>query len=253
MNPDEYQVMRSAEEWHWWYRGLRSLLSRRLSCAVTGPVGHILDAGCGTGANLRLFRHHFHRARLTGVDLSSAALELIPPADNQHLILGDLNHLPLPDASVDLVFAGNVLSHRAVSPPHALGHFLRVLRPGGVLLLNVPAFDCLRGEHDEAVHDTRRFLPREIGRLLAGAGFEQADCRFWNSLLFPAAWLRRLASRSSGRHGPLARSDLPPGPGLLNGPLSLWLGWETSLASRLYLPFGTSLFASAYKPLADKN
>ena len=78
MNPGEYAVMAQVEARHWWYRGLRDVLERTLGRPHLALPEHpaVLDAGCGTGENLRLLRDLLDPSYLGGFDLSEEALAI---------------------------------------------------------------------------------------------------------------------------------------------------------------------------------
>lgn len=249
MNRAEYDTMQAVEETHWWYRGLRSMLGQALKQLNLRGAPTILDAGCGTGANLRLMRRLVPQAHFIALDLSPTALQFIESDGNITVLSGDANALPLADASVDVIFAGDLLGQRGVVCAATLGHFFRVLKPGGALLINAPAFEWLRGEHDLAVHVDKRFAPGELAALLRQIGFENVNERFWNLGLLAPMLIRRRLSRRSQRPAP--RSDLTLTPAWLNHALARWLEPETKLAHCLRLPLGSSLFVVAHKPPAN--
>jgi hypothetical protein len=121
------------------------------------------------------------------------------------------------------------------------------LKPGGRLLVQVPAFDWLRGEHDAAVWTKRRYRRSEITKLLTGAGFATRRSGYRNALLFPAAAIMRLVKRGKSfgsREG--ARSDVRAVPRPVNALLSGILSLERRL--RFALPFGLSVFCVGEKP-----
>jgi SAM-dependent methyltransferase len=124
----------------------------------------------------------------------------------------------------------------------------RVLRPGGLLIVQVPAFESLRGGHDAAVWTKRRYRRGEVARLLSGAGLSLRRSSYRNALLFPLAAVVRLVGRR--RHTPResARSDVRPVPRVLNGLLSGVLAVERVF--RRGFPFGLSVFGVAEKPAA---
>lgn len=221
----------------------------------TGPrlTKHVLDAGCGTGANLRLLSSLYPEAILTGVDLSPTALELVPHVANLRLLQGDVNRLDLPDSSQDLVLSADVLCHKDAIPAQALSQFCRVLRPGGHLFLNLPAHAWLEGEHGEAVQNVRRFTRSDARKLLESNAFSMVLCRHWNCALLPVLWLRRGVSRVAQNRRGEARSDLAASDGLATPPLALWMELETRVASALPLPFGSSLFIVARKSLHNNT
>ncbi|HLN57412.1 MAG TPA: methyltransferase domain-containing protein, partial [Thermoanaerobaculia bacterium] len=157
------------------------------------------------------------------------------------------SELPFPDGVFDLVTSIDVLCHRGVDVPRALAEAHRCLRSRGLLLLQVPAFDFLRGEHDEAVWTNKRYRKGEIESLLSAAGFRLRRSFYRNSILFPAAALRRLLRRRlpTGRE---ARSDVAPEPRPLGLLFSALLGFERGLRGIGFsFPFGLSVFCLAEK------
>ncbi|MBM4362909.1 MAG: class I SAM-dependent methyltransferase, partial [Deltaproteobacteria bacterium] len=148
--------------------------------------------------------------------------------------------LPFADASFDAVVSLDVICLDGVDERRALAELRRVLRPGGLLILNLPAFESLRGEHDRAVRIRHRFRTGETSRLLQGNGFVPRRVRYWNTLLFPAVWLVR-RFRSHGE----STSDLAPLPGPLNLALRLVLGIEATLFALVPAPVGSSVLAVA--------
>src|SRR5207248_8255591 len=145
--------MRAVEDTHWWYLGMRAIASDLLASLPLPPAPLILDAGCGTGGNAALLERH---GWLVGVDLSDLALDLAAGRGHRPLARASVTALPFPDQTFDLVTSFEVLYHRAVGDDvAALGELRRVLRPGGHLLLRLPALDWLRGAHDAAVHTER--------------------------------------------------------------------------------------------------
>lgn len=238
--------MRSAERGFWWYAGLRQMLRLAVAAADLGPTPRVLDAGCGTGGNLRLLRELRPGARLTGLDFSSRALDELEPGLCERIVRADLNDAPDLGGAFDLIVCCDVLSHRGLDWRAALRYFERSLRPGGRLLLNVPAFPWLRGSHDAAVRVEHRFRQIELAKALATAGFGDVDLRYWNAALLPVVFAVRRWSllRSGGR---IVGSDLPAKAEPSSAGLRRWVEWEARWAFRRRLPFGTSLFACAVK------
>jgi SAM-dependent methyltransferase len=245
VNREEYARMYDAEERQWWYAGMRALsfalLERHWPPASAGGARpRLLDAGCGTGNNLR---HLAAWGRPVGVDLSDEALRFCRER-GVAAAGGSLMALPLADESVDCVTSFDVIYHRWVTDDAAaVREMARVLRRGGLLLVRVPALRALWGAHDEAVHSRHRYTARELRALLEGQGLVVVRLTYGNSLLFPLVAARRTLDRLTGRHG----SDV----GFLPAPLE-WafrnvLRAEAALLRRLSLPLGTSLFALARK------
>lgn len=238
MEASEYDNMRAAESTHWWYRGLRALVKDSLP----ENAMRVLDAGCGTGGQLAELgvRQGF------GIDAAPEALAHCRARGLHRIAQASVSALPFPDACFDAVVSLDVLYHRAVGDPVvALREYRRVLRPGGVLILNVPAYAWLHSRHDAAIHTGRRFTRGAIVRLVKSAGLDVIRATYWNTLLFPAV----AALRFSGKAHAAGRSDLetPPGPAQQYiGATALAL--ERALLRQINLPFGLSVFMVARNP-----
>jgi SAM-dependent methyltransferase len=241
VRPGEYATLFEAEEAHWWYRALRRVLRWHLERHLPGWRGAaLLDAGCGTGGNLAQLPGP---GRRVGLDRAPEALAGARRRGLASLVRGDVSALPFAAASFDAVLSMSVIYHQWVPDPGAaLRELARVLRPGGLLLLDVPAFASLWSPHDEAVMTARRYTARELRPLVEGAGFEVLRTTYWNSLLFPAVWAaRRFRLVASGR-------DLDPDerPGAAtNAVLDGVMRAEAALWRRLPLPVGVSLHCVA--------
>jgi ubiquinone/menaquinone biosynthesis C-methylase UbiE len=241
---DEYQRMFSVEGDFWWYRGLRELLVREIRhvCRAAGREAILLDAGCGTGANLQALREV---GRGVGVDFSSEALRLARSRGLAHLVRGKVQELPIRDAACDVLMSIDVLYHKWIEDDMAvLREYRRVLAPGGWLIVHVAAHEWLRGAHDEVVMTRHRYTRRELVNKVEAAGFRvrRATCR--NSLLLPVMLARRLVSSERGA----AQSDLAPLPSWLNSLLLLVIRLENQLLRVLDFPVGGSVFVVAHRP-----
>ena len=242
MRPDEYAVMRAAEDRHWWYRALRGLVrlhwGRHVAPACPGRP-RLLDVGCGTGANLAALAGV---AEPFGVDVSPLAIAACRARGLTAAAIASAASLPFPAASFDAVLSCDMLNNRSLPDRHVpLREMARVLRPAGALLLSVPAYQGLLSPHDEAYGQDRRFTRRELAGLLRATGFEVAAATYWNSLLLPAAASARLwRRRFPGRPGSdLAVTQPTIGPGKL---LAAILALERALLRLAPLPFGLSVF-----------
>src|SRR5436853_1161486 len=142
MQPAEYEAMFRAEGAHWWYRALHQLIFQTLETDLPDwRAKQILDAGCGTGAVLERLAHP---ERNVGIDRSPEAIAFCRKRGLNNAQQGDIAALPFPDNQFDAVICSSVIYHDWVTDPGAaLRELYRVLRPGGILLLNVPAFRFL--------------------------------------------------------------------------------------------------------------
>ena len=235
--------MRRVEDELWWYRSLRSLVARELKRRLRTASPRILDAGCGTGASLVAWTRALH-VPCSGIDLSSAALAHCRERGERRVAQASVEALPFGDAAFDAVVSLDVLCLDGVDESRSLVEFHRVLRTGGLLVLNLPAFESLRGEHDRAVRIRRRFERTDAEAMLRASGFTVSRVAYWNTLLFPAVWLVRRLRRG----GTEATSDLAPVPAPLNLLLVALLRVEAVLFRVIRPPFGTSVLCVAMKP-----
>ncbi len=235
--------MFSVEDRHWWYVGMKQITITLLSCLY--PQRHnldILDAGCGTGAAMNYLGSF---GTVTGCDLSTLALRFCQKRGLSRMGQATIVSLPFPDGCFDLVTSFDVLYHRAVGDyGQALNEFQRVLKPGGRVFLRLPAYDWLRGRHDEAIHTSHRFTAPEVRQAFAAANFTVEKLSYANTLLFPLALGKRLGERLfPGKTG----SDVQPNPPWQDAFLVRFLTLEARWLSRHTLPFGLSVLGLGRK------
>lgn len=238
MEATEYQLMDAAEESMWWYRALH----RRLLDALDGVQGVVLDAGCGTGGFLAKLRSERPDLDAVGVDVCATAAERAAVKSGRPACCASLEDLPFDDGSFDAVVSADVLCHRSLDPHAALREIGRVLRPGGRLVLNLPAHEWLRSAHDRRVHTARRTTVGDLRRLLSQCGYAHVKSAHWNALLLPLMVVeRKVLARA-----PNASSDVRPFPPWID---SLFFG-VTELERRLppWFPAGGSVMAVAEFP-----
>src|ERR1700733_102110 len=249
MQPSEYALMDAAETNMWWYRALHTRLidapagvtASVLTTSGTGAHGRVLDAGCGTGRFLELIRIHRPDLERIGLEWNSAAAERARQKSGATVLRGSVNALPFSDASFDAAVSADVLCHAAVDPTIALKELLRVLRPGGRLVVNMPAYQWLLAAHDRRVHNVRRQSASATAAMLRQAGFTRIRARYWNTLLLPLMVVQRkiLARGDAG-------SDVALFPPWLNATLHGMTEFERRLP--VPLPAGGSVLAIAEKP-----
>jgi SAM-dependent methyltransferase len=243
MEPSEYDNIARLEGRHWWYVGMRQiaagLLSQVCPPAPGGapPARRILDAGCGVGGGLRWLAAY---GQVTGIDLHPLAIRYSAQV-SRRVCRASVQSLPFASACFDVVTTFEVLYHLAVSDDlAALREMARVLRPGGWLLVRLPAHDWLRGAHDRHVHTRHRYEAAELRGKLETAGFavrRLSSVGF--SLLLPAVARRRVQSSD----GAQTDVSLPAPP--VNRLLLAALQTEGLWLRRFDLPAGLSLIAVA--------
>jgi len=247
MNPREYEIMYHLEDEHWWYQAMHGLIFSTLTRfheTQGRPTWRILDGGCGTGAITSQLRQF---GQVTAVDLSNLALHFSQQRGLQNqLTQASITALPVPANCFDLVVSIDVMC----SVPddwQALAEFQRVLKPGGLLLLNLPALRWLKGQHDQAVHILHRYTPKRLKKQLVEQGFYIKKMSFANSLLFPLVAPYRLATNWLPTDNNCPRSDVFMPPQLVNNVLAWLMKLESRLIPYFNLPIGMSLFVAAIK------
>jgi ubiquinone/menaquinone biosynthesis C-methylase UbiE len=247
MKPQEHDIMRSVEDHYWWYQALRRHIAD--SIKPVSPTFSLLDAGCGTGGMLATLRDKFPASDLTGIDASEHGVKLTADrALGARLLPASVHELPFPAESFDFVLSLDVWTNDGVDDALAAHETHRVLRSGGKLILNLAAFEFLKGAHDKAVDAVRRYTRQQVRTLLEGAGFQIERLTYWNATLMPPIALVRWLSRMRLARAPEgARSDFRLLPSPVNTMLKRVAALELSASRHLSLPFGTSVFAIAQK------
>jgi SAM-dependent methyltransferase len=229
--------MDALEERMWWYRALHA----RLIDALAGVQGRVLDAGCGTGGLLASLATH-SQWQPVGVEYEPKAARRARAKAALPVVSGSINALPFADAGFAAAVVADVLCHKSVDPGAALAELHRVLRPGGLIVVNMPAYAWLFSAHDKRVQNIRRQTAGELRRMLEAAGFVRPILRYWNGLLLPLMIIqRKLRAR---RHD--SASDVAMFPPWLDATFHAIT--EIERRSRLVLPAGGSILGIAVRP-----
>ena len=246
MEPAEYETMYQCEDAYWWYVGLRDLILSQIARFSRGRRNlSILDAGCGTGKLLEVL----NAFRAYGVEFSSAALPFLRRRGLNSIVQASVCKIPFPDNRFDVVISMDVIYDvEAPGDQIALQEMSRVLKPGGMLLLNVPAYEFLRSRHDAAIHTKQRYTRARLREMVRQAKLRVKMITYRNTFLFPFAASVRLAQRLCRQPTTVRQSDLRPLPGLLNRALTQLLFVENRLLHcGLRFPFGLSIYGWATK------
>lgn len=254
MNTAEYHLMAAVERDHWWYCGLRDMLARSLQRVKSRSARSLaaLDAGCGTGENLRLLQDVLAPGYLGGFDKSPLAVEYAgQKAPGADVYLSDICDPALHAAEFDVITSCDVIYIPGVEASFVgLARLVAALRSGGVFILNLPAYNWLKSSHDVAVHTSQRFTAGDVRRLFDRLGLrtELLTYRLWT--LFPAIVLARLPSMIwPPKDQETTRSDVSLPPQAVNALLRTLLYAENAAVDAgLRLPWGSSVYAVGRKP-----
>ena len=240
MDAVEYEKMAAVEDAMWWYGGLRANLAT-LAGLESGGRAVLLDAGCGTGGTLRALRTAQPGLTLVGMDFDRGACAHAERKSGCPIAAGSIDRLPFASASFDVILSADVLCHMSVDQDAALAELGRCLKPGGRLILNLPAYEWMKSVHDARVHTARRYTAGGLARLLGRHGFGQIRATYWNTLLFPLMVLRRKLFKGGS-------SDVMLYPAPIERLFRAVVGLETrALGAGWTLPFGGSVLVRATK------
>jgi SAM-dependent methyltransferase len=224
---------------------------------VAGPQAklpahpRVLDAGCGTGENLRFLSRLLRPAYTGGFDLSPLAIShtrsKLPEAD---VYESDIRDPEIRAEDLDIVLSCDVMSIAGIDESFAgLHRMVEGLRRGGLLILNLPAYGWLRSRHDVATSTRDRVTARQLRSLLARLGLSTESIGYRVFSLLPAIVLARLPSMLSAGRRQSGSSDLRATPPWINSLLYSVLRAENAAAShRVRFPWGSSVYAVARKP-----
>jgi SAM-dependent methyltransferase len=240
MEAAEYEKLAATESSMWWFKALHGLVLDQIGRIRLAPGARLLDAGCGTGGMLLGIARRYPALDAQGVELDPHAARLAQQRSGRPVLTGSIEELPNETASLDVLVSLDVLCHAGVSVEGSLAEFARCLKPGGHLLLNLPAYQWMLSGHDIAVSNVRRFTRGRLRTVLSKAGFAVEADGYWNSLLFPLMLGHRFLSKSG------SESDVRPFPIWQERLFGAVLGLEAALRrGGLAMPFGGSVWVRA--------
>jgi SAM-dependent methyltransferase len=240
------------ENSHWWFRWRYDLITKLVSSLKRDGSFRILDAGCGTG---QMTKQLAAIGDAYGLDSAYEAIAFAQSRGVGRLVRGSITAPPFADGSFDCVLALDVIEH-VDDDMGILTSLFEVIKPGGHLIITVPAFDALWSEHDEINHHKRRYRAPQLRMLIEEAGFDIERVSYCNTVFYlpvlvtrkaKNAW-RALSRRKGDENRPL-QSDLGDYPAPINAALYGLMKAETRLMDRFDMPFGVSILAVARRPL----
>ena len=234
-----FDRMAAHDSTHWWYRARREILSDYLTRLGHLPKdARILEIGCGTGHNLPMLARF---GQVEAIEIDPAARAIASERLGRPVLDAPLPGLPgIARGAYDLIAVLDVVEHIA-DDVAALASMRDCLKPGGKILIAVPAHQWMWSAHDVVNHHHRRYSKASLGRAIAAAGLKHNGLRWFNSLLFPLAAASRIAGRLTGKDD----SDDSPPPGPVNALFEGVFGLERHLVGRVPLTPGVSIVTLA--------
>ncbi len=253
MRHDLYEDLYVKEQDYWWHVGKRaifySLLRRYLPRQAVGRTRMALDLGCGAGLNLD---HLAEYAEPVGTDFSEEALRFCLARGHKRLCKADAAELPFHDNQFDIITALDVIEHLD-DDYTALVELKRTLRPGGLLIISVPAYPALWSYWDDILGHRRRYTVKAMREVVTRSGLVVRKVSYSNTLILPPTVavralksLRQQAAEKSGE-GSDPETDFMPVPGWLNRALTAYYLWEARVLRRRNFPFGLSVVCVAQR------
>jgi SAM-dependent methyltransferase len=253
MRHDLYEDLYIKEQDYWWHVGKRaivySLLRRYLPRNKTREERQALDLGCGAGLNLD---HLAEYAQPVGTDFSEEALRFCMARGHKRLCKADAAELPFRDEQFDIITALDVIEHLD-DDLTALVELKRTLRPGGLLIISVPAYPALWSYWDDILGHRRRYTVGMMREVVNKAGLTVRKVSYSNALILAPTMgvriLKSLRQKAAEKSGDTAdpETDFMPVPGWLNKGLTSYYMWEARTLRRSNLPFGLSVVCVAQK------
>ncbi len=234
-----YSHMADLDQRHWWYLGRRQVLAKLIERLVDPRSGaKILEVGCGTGHNLEMLQSFGH---VDAVELDESVRAIAEKRLGRQVLSDRLPELHgVAERHYDLICAFDVVEH-IEDDDAALAAIARKLRPGGKLAMTVPAHQWMWSAHDVVNHHKRRYSKASLKALIDRSPLKLESIGYLNSILFPAAFAGRMASKIAGKTD--AKLGIPPAP--VNSLLTSIFAAERHAIGRLPLPPGLSLYAVA--------
>ncbi len=239
MEPCVYQNMASIEENHWWFKARREIVSHMLGKLGLPSTAKILEVGCGTGGNLQMLSSFGTVLGLEPNENAFPFLEKYPFEIKKGAFPDDV---PFSE-SFDVITALDVIEH-IQDDQGTLKKIYHLLKPGGYIIVTVPAYQFMWSYHDEVNHHLRRYRKKEIEKLFKVCNFNIEVISYYNTFLFLpillARWIKNTINSKEG-------NDLAIPSGMINQLLGKVFSSEKAIIPHFSLPFGVSILAIGRK------
>lgn len=247
MKKTEFEHLAKMEEKYWWHAGRLRIIQKQLQLINKDKSNtQILNIGCGTGGTVPLLEQY---GEVVNVDVSKEAIKYCEDKGVKNIHLYNGRNLPFSDSSFDIGVALDVLEH-IKDDDEALMEWWRVLKPGGVLVMTVPAYQWLWSKHDDNLHHFRRYRAFRLKQMLISGGFEVKKCTYAIVFSFPLIAAFRVLRKVIGTEQKSTYVQLPT---IINSLFTKLLYMEAKIITKVNFPFGTSILLIARKRDYEKN
>lgn len=243
MDKLEYKKMYDQENNFFWYKTLHNLIISHIEkLRIKDAV--IFDAGFGTGRLLELLENF---GDVSGIDYSEEAIYFSKLRGIKNIKQENLNNWEEPKNKYDIITSIDVLYHSAIkSDADILLKFYNSLKPGGILILNLAAFDILKRKHDEYVYTKRRYRIKPLTKKMKNIGFKIKKASYRMPILFFIILIQKLVIKISNVKE--QKSDMKEISPVINKIFTFLGAIENYYLLKVgYIPFGSSVFVIAKK------
>ncbi len=237
MEADVYAEMAALQSRHWWFAGRQKILASQIEQLKLKPQPDILEIGCGPGGNLAMLSRFGH---VSAVELDEYARTY---AQNLGTVAVNIkagrlpDDIPFPPNSFDLICLFDVLEH-VEEDAQSLKALRTFLKPGGRLIISVPAYQWLWSMHDVRLHHKRRYTIGRLKNLAEHYGWQVEKQSYFNMFLFPLAVMARLKDRLMPS-GHVTGTGMPHA--IVNTVFETIFASEAKLIKFMNLSFGVSI------------
>jgi len=250
MKSEYYSEYYEHENNHWWFKWRFDMITDIVEALPRGDDFRMLDAGCGTGQMTKLLERY---GEAVGLEIAPEAIEFARKRGVHNIVQGSITEPPFEPGSFDLVLSLDVIEH-VDDDVHILNSLFDIVKPGGHLIVTVPAFQSLWSSHDEINHHKRRYRVPQLRNMIENAGFDMTRITYCNTAFFVPVYATRKIKTAlrSLRHADDINdpeSDLADYPKPVNDLLYHIISTETKLTRHVDMPFGVSILAVAQRPV----